>query len=316
MQKPLEATLAALEKTIEETSFEVIENRYQTPNPSTETLDKIREKIKAARLEKIMARQLANELSASPIPKRIAENVAASSSLEADFDKYKQEEIDPRNEALIETIDNTSQTLNDFLAEMEGGQASSENATNAGEEFAIIESQTKQIELLEFLRDKEAGQAEKLRRAILQLEKLAEAQSQTLQQNRLELSKLGEKAQSLSEENIVLKRENAELNESHLVAEQAAQRLLQEKEELHPEFKKLQEKYAHLVKLNIDQQNQHEKNSMQLEADLKNIAKEIRKLKLEKSEMAQEIKANNKLVTLQDQMITTLSISESETLKI
>ena len=316
MQQPLEATLEALEKTIEETSFEIVEDASPKPSSSPETLEQIREKIKAARLEKLMARQLANELSANPIPESVAENITTSASLEAGFDQYREEEIDPRNEALIETIDNTSQTLNAYLAEFGEAEMVSEDDAESTEAIGIIESQTKQIELLEFLRDKEVKQAERLKQAIGQLERLAEAQSETLKQNRLELSDLSEKAQALSEENISLKRKNAELKESTLVAEQGAKALEEASEQLHAEHTNLQEKYGHLVKLNMEQQGKHDSNVMQLESDLKKAIKEIRRLRIEHTEMTNEIEASNKLVALQDQMITSLTIVESETLKV
>jgi len=319
MHKPLEAALATLEDNIEEhystqqeASLEVIQSKPLEPEVSGDDLHEIREKIKAARLEKLMARQLANELNAhkpqdnatNSFEETFAENLALSKP---------QEESNLQSEELIQSIDETSKALNSYISELDDTHAESDEDNEA---FGIIENQVKQIQLLEFLRNKEADQTQKLTLAITQLEKLAQTQQQALEDNRSEFNELFTKTQELNEQIANNERDNAELRKSLLIAEENTKAYKKERVEIAEEYETLQEKYTQIAKRNLEQQTQHQERAAELETSLKELIAEVKSLRREKSDMVQEIDANNKLVILQDEMITALSINESETLKI
>lgn len=306
MHKPLEAALTALEQDIEasyaanpEISLAVVQNSPNAERGAIGNLEEIREKIKAARLEKLMARQLANELN---------ENEAAPKATMSNENEFSHE-----NEELIQSIDETSETLNNFIAELE-----EKNSTSAeeNEAFGIIENQNRQIELLEFLRSKEAEQTEKLNGAIKQLEKLAQTQSDALQENRVELEKLQEKANAHHEGLLECKRQNSELQEKLLIEQQNSKAYQNKKLEVAQELDDLQEKYTQITKRNMEQQTANQERINQLESDLKKVVAELQSVRQANATMQQEIDANNRLVILQDEMITALSMDGSETLKV
>jgi len=306
MHKPLEAALTALEQNIEasytanpETSIPGVQNNIGAQTGADGNLAEIREKIKAARLEKLMARQLASELN---------EQETAPGATSSNGEEFSRE-----NEALIQSIDETSETLNNFIAEIE---EKNEAAKADSEAYGIIESQNKQIELLEFLRSKEAEQTEKLNGAIQQLEKLAQTQSDALEESRAELEKLQEKINTHHEQLLESKRENSEIKEKLLIEQQNSKAYQNQKGEISRQLDDLQEKHSQVVKRNLEQQSEHQERINQLEDDLRKIVGELQSVREQNNTMQQEIDANNRLVVLQDEMITALTMNESETLKI
>ena len=287
----------------------------QSSNPPVNNVDLIREKIKAARLEKLMAHQLANELhiEATGVEEvAITTEPANSQSIEPTADT----DID----ALVSRVNETTRDVSQFLAESGCGSDEGEEAqaiaastkTPIQESNALVEKQQKQIAVLKQLRAQDDDHMAALRLALGQLEELNRKQDDALGQSRTHINDLFKTVDLLNDElegsDRKRRRLQSRLDEMHLQSKQQSEELVQATSELSA----LQNKHTDLNKHCLEQQNKHYTRMKTVEEQLREARKEIELLAKQKLEMQEELAANHKLLELQDEMIATLSDGKSE----